>query len=53
MTHSIVEALRFQDSYPVGRWPWGSAQWLEPRICSVNREVGGLNLSMSTDDPLG
>ena len=29
------------------------AQWLAPQICSVNREVGGSNLTVSTDDPLG
>ena len=29
------------------------AQWLTPRICSANREVGGSNLTVSTDDPLG
>ena len=29
------------------------AQWLPPRICSDNREVGGSNLTVSTDDPLG
>ena len=35
----------------VGRWR--SAYWLAPRICFANREVGGSNLSVSTDDPLG
>ena len=29
------------------------AQWLAPRICSANREVGSSNLTASTDDPLG
>ena len=29
------------------------AQWLAPRICSANREVGSSNLTVSTDDPLG
>ena len=29
------------------------AQWLAPRICSANGEVGGSNLTVSTDDPLG
>ena len=28
------------------------AQWLAPRICSANLEVGGSNLTVSTDDPL-
>ena len=27
-------------------------QWLAPRICSANREVGGSNLTVITDDPL-
>ena len=26
---------------------------MAPRICSANREVGGLDLTVSTDDPLG
>ena len=29
------------------------AQWLAPRILSDNREVGGSNPTVSTDDPLG
>ena len=29
------------------------AQWLAPRIYSANREVGGSNLTVSTDDRLG
>ena len=29
------------------------AQWLALRICSANRYVGGSNLTVSTDDPLG
>ena len=29
------------------------AQWLAPRICSANHEVGSSNLTVSTDDPLG
>ena len=24
-----------------------------PRTCSANREVGGSNLTVSTDDPMG
>ena len=29
------------------------AQWLAPRICFINREVGGSNQTVSTIDPLG
>ena len=29
------------------------AQWLAPLTCSANPEVGGSNLTVSTDDPLG
>ena len=28
------------------------AQWQPPQISSANREVGGSNLTVSTDDPL-
>ena len=29
------------------------AQWLAPRICPANREVGYSNLIVCTNDPLG
>ena len=32
--------------------PGEVAQLLAPRICPANREVGGSNLTVSTDDPL-